>query len=85
VRQGSLRDRSLSRILLSRRCCEFLADRVKTRGRNNLVEYFSAAARISVLNSVNVCCLLEFPLDIPNAGEIYAPETFSNRVSTQSA
>jgi hypothetical protein len=58
---------------------------VKTRGRNNLIEYFSAAARIPVLNSVNVRCFLEFHLDIPNAGEIYAPETFSNRVFTQSA
>jgi hypothetical protein len=58
---------------------------VKTRGRNNLVEYFSAAPRIPVLNSVSVRCFLEFHLDIPNAGEIYAPETFSNRVFTQSA
>jgi hypothetical protein len=33
---------------------------------------------------VNVRCLLELHLDMPNAGEIYAPETFSNRVFTQS-
>jgi hypothetical protein len=36
---------------------EIQADRVKTRGRNDLAEYFSAAARIPVLNSVNVRCL----------------------------
>jgi hypothetical protein len=57
----------------------------KTRGRNDLVEYFSAAARIPVLNNVNVQCVLELHLDIPNAGEVYAPKTFSNRVFTQSA
>src|ERR1700733_3127316 len=55
---------------VSETVCINLADHVKTRGRNNLVEYFSAAARIPLLNRVNVRCFLEFHLDIPNAGEM---------------
>jgi hypothetical protein len=62
-----------------------LADRVKTHGRNDLVEYFSAATRIPVLNQRECPLLIGVSPRTPNAGEIYAPETFSNRVFTQSA
>jgi hypothetical protein len=62
-----------------------LADRVKTHGRNDSVEYFSATARIPMPRSMNVRCLLEFRLDILEAGEVYALRAFWNRVFTQSA
>ena len=44
--------------------CKNHADCVKTHGRNNSVEYLSAAARIPMPSSMNVRCLLEFHLDI---------------------
>jgi hypothetical protein len=55
---------------------------VKTRGRNNLVEYFSAAARIPLLNSVNVRCFFwRSHLDIPNAGAASCNKSGRSRYS----
>ena len=61
--------------------CSPSSDRVKTHGRNDFVENFSVAARIPVLNGINVRCLLKFHLDILEAREIYALGISWNRVS----
>jgi hypothetical protein len=49
---------------------------VKTRDRNDLVEYFSAAARIPALNSVNVRYLLELHLVFEMPGKSMLPKLF---------